>query len=106
MLAAVASLSTAMGPEGAALGTVLGESTLLGGYLICLRRVAPAALPDPTRPVRAFGAALAAAGLALVVDLADWLACSLALIAYALLVMLVRAVPDELYDFLRSLRRG
>jgi O-antigen/teichoic acid export membrane protein len=97
-LAAVASLATAMGPEGAALGTVIGESTLAVAYFVALRRTEPAVLPDGRRAGRAAVAAVAAVAFALIPGLSAWIACPLALIAYAGLLMLLKAVPEELLE--------
>lgn len=106
MLAAVTGLAVAMGPEGAALGTVFGETTLLVGYLIGLRRAAPSVVPTPGRAARALVAALVASSIGLIPGLSDWLAVGVALIAYSLLLLLLRAVPDELLDLLPMRRRA
>jgi O-antigen/teichoic acid export membrane protein len=106
MLTAVVILARAMGSEGAALGAVLGELTLLVGYLVGLRRAAPMVVPSPGRPARAFAAAAFAGGIGLIPSLSTWAAAVIALIAYAGLVILLRAVPDELLEILPWRRRA
>ena len=56
-LAAVAGLAAPLGPEGAAIGTVIGEWTLALGYLMALRRASPETMPNFGRPARALAAA-------------------------------------------------
>ena len=46
MLGGVTVLAAAYGPQGAALATVVGESTLAAGYYVALRRAAPDQVPS------------------------------------------------------------
>jgi O-antigen/teichoic acid export membrane protein len=98
MLASVGALAAAYGAEGAAIGTVLGEWTLAAGYLIALARTAPAVVPSFARPARGLVAALPCAALALVSGPPAWLLAGVALVAYTLLLLAVRAVPEELLE--------
>ncbi len=98
-LAGVTSLAAAFGPEGAALGTVIGESTLAISYWIALRRSAPSVAPGFSSALRALVVALPCAALALA-PLPAVVATVLGLGAYALLVLLVRAVPEEVLELL------
>jgi hypothetical protein len=95
----VAALATALGAEGAALGTVIGEWTLGLGYLIALRRAAPGTVPSFGRPARALAAAAACLVFALV-PIPSWLAAICGVTAYAVLVLVARAVPEELLELL------
>jgi O-antigen/teichoic acid export membrane protein len=96
-LVAVALLAPPLGAEGAAIGTVLGEWTLAIGYLVALRRAEPGVVPGFGRAARALAAAAACLGFAFL-PIPSWLAAVCGVAAYALLVLLVRAVPDELID--------
>jgi O-antigen/teichoic acid export membrane protein len=98
MLASVGALASAFGAEGAALGTVLGEWTLAIGYLGALRRAAPSVAPSFGRPARALVAALPCFALALVPGVPAWVLAGVGLAAYALLLVVVRAVPEELLE--------
>jgi O-antigen/teichoic acid export membrane protein len=98
MLASVGALAAAFGAEGAAVGTVLGEWALAAGYLVALSRSAPAVSPRFGRPARGLAAAVPCFALALVPDVPAWLLAGAALALYAVLLVLVRAVPDELLE--------
>lgn len=100
MLAAVTLIASALGAEGAAIATVIGEASLAAGYLLALRRAAPDVLPNFGRGARSLSAAAPCTALLLVPGLPAWLAATLALVAYALLLVAVRAVPDELLELL------
>jgi O-antigen/teichoic acid export membrane protein len=98
-LAAVAALAAPLGPEGAAIGTVIGEWTLAVGYLIALRRESPQTVPRFGAPARA----LAAAALCLVLAFApipSGLAAVCGVTVYAVLVLVLRAFPEELLELL------
>jgi O-antigen/teichoic acid export membrane protein len=100
MLASVAALASSFGPQGAAAGTVLGESVLAAGYLLALRRAASGVVPAVGRALRALMVALPCLGF-VALPVPDWVAAIVALIAYAILLVLVRAVPDELIELVR-----
>ena len=95
----VAALAGPLGAEGAALGTVAGEWVLALGYLIALRRASPETVPNFARPARALAAAAACLLLALAA-LPSWLAAICGVVVYIILVVAVRAVPDELLELL------
>ena len=104
-IGSVAALATTLGPEGAALGTVVGEWTLGLGYLIALRRESPGTVPSFRTAARALAAAAACLPFALL-PIPSWTAGICGVAAYALLVLMVRAVPEELLDLLpRRARR-
>lgn len=98
-LGGVTSLAAAFGPEGAALGTVLGETTLAISYLIALRRKAPSVAPGFGSALRALAVALPCAALALLPAPA-LVVTVVGLGAYTLLALLVRAVPEEILELL------
>jgi O-antigen/teichoic acid export membrane protein len=101
MLVSVSALASELGPEGAALGTVIGESTLAATYFVALRRTAPDVLPGLGVTARALAAAAPCFAILLIDGLPSWVAAIVALIAYAGLLVLARAVPDELVDLVR-----
>lgn len=91
-------LAASNGATGAAVATVLGELVLAVGYVIAVSRVDRAMRPRFGRPLRvvpAVGLALAA-GLLLPVPAV--FATALALVLYALLLLVFRAVPDEIME--------
>jgi O-antigen/teichoic acid export membrane protein len=98
-VAAVAGLAGSLGPEGAAIGTVIGEWTLALGYLIALRRESPQTVPSLRAPERAVAAAVPCLLFALA-PIPSGLAAVCGLAVYAVLVLLVRAVPEELLELL------
>jgi O-antigen/teichoic acid export membrane protein len=98
ILAAVAALASRFGPEGAALGTVVGETTLAVAYIVTLRRRDPDVLPGPERAIRALLAAAPCFAILFVDGLPSWVAAMVALVAYGGLLVVVRAVPDELLE--------
>jgi O-antigen/teichoic acid export membrane protein len=102
-IAAVAALATTLGPEGAALGTVIGEWTLAVGYLIALGREAPQTLPNFSSAARALAAAAACLPFALL-PIPAWVAALSGVAVYTVLVLVVRAVPEELLELLPGRR--
>jgi O-antigen/teichoic acid export membrane protein len=94
--AVVSVLAAAMGEEGAAIGTVVGESVLAAGYLWAVTRGRPDLRPPvgaAARSMLAAGAALAAGVLLGVGPVVDTV---VALIAFALLLLVLRAIPPDL----------
>jgi O-antigen/teichoic acid export membrane protein len=90
-------LASTYGARGAAAATLAGELTLAFGYLVCLVRSAPELRPKPGIVGKV---ALAAAPAALVGGLSGLpsaLAAPVALAIYSLGLLLVRAVPDEVW---------
>jgi O-antigen/teichoic acid export membrane protein len=98
-MAAVAILASSLGSEGAALATVIGEWTLALGYLVALRRVSPDIVPGFAAPARAIAAAAACLLLAFL-PLPSWLLAVCGVAVYAVLVLVLRAVPAELLELL------
>jgi O-antigen/teichoic acid export membrane protein len=106
MLASVGALASAFGPEGAAAGTVIGEATLGAGYLLALRSTAPDVSPGFERAWRSLVAAAPGFALLAVPGLPALVAVVLGLALYALLLVVLRAVPDELLEPIRRRREG
>lgn len=105
VVASVAVLVPRLGPEGAALATVIAETTLAVIYFAQLWRVAPEVRPGGGVLARATAAALPCAALALVSELAAWQATALSLALYVLLLAVFRAIPDELVELVPRRRR-
>jgi O-antigen/teichoic acid export membrane protein len=106
MLASVGALASAFGPEGAAAGTVIGEVTLGAGYLLALHRSAPDVSPGFERAWRSLVAAAPGFALLAVPGLPSLAAVVVGLTLYALLLAVLRAVPDELLEPIRRWREG
>lgn len=104
MLVSVGALGAAFGAEGAAIGTVLGEWSLASAYLIALRRTARPVAPTFGRAARGSIAAAPCFALALVPGPPAWVLACVALTAYALLLVVLRAVPEELLELTRRRR--
>lgn len=102
-VAAVLALASAFGPEGAAAGTVIGESTLGVAYWIALRRTARDVAPGFGQVLRGLLVAVPVLALGLLAPL-PLLAAVVAVAVYGVLLLLVRAVPEELLELLP--RRG
>lgn len=102
----VSILAMTLGAEGAALGTVIGEWTLGLGYLVALRRVAPELVPAFGQALRAILAAAVCLPLALLSAVPAMVATLMALALYAVLALLVRAVPEELTEIVMRRRRA
>jgi O-antigen/teichoic acid export membrane protein len=100
MLVGVTALAAAFGPEGSALATVIGESTLAVGYFVALHRAVPDLAPSLGSGVRGLAAVAPCTAILLVPGLAPWLAAAIALGAYALLLVVLRAIPEELVELL------
>jgi O-antigen/teichoic acid export membrane protein len=101
MLGSVGGLAAAYGAEGAAAGTVVGEWSLAVGYLVALRRAAPPVAPGFGRAARGLVAAAPCFALALVTGVPAWIMAILALALYAVLLAVMRAIPDELIELVR-----
>jgi O-antigen/teichoic acid export membrane protein len=106
MLTSVGVLASAFGPEGAAAGTAVGEVTLAAGYLVALHRAAPDVSPSLARAWRGLLAAAPCLGFLAFTAVPSWLATILGLAVYACLLLVLRAVPDELLDLVRRRRGG
>jgi O-antigen/teichoic acid export membrane protein len=104
MLCGVGALASALGAEGAAIGTVVGEWSLAIGYFLGLRRAASEVIPGFGRAARGLIVAAPCTAVALVSGPPAWVLASLALAVYALLLFVVRAVPDELLELIPGKR--
>jgi O-antigen/teichoic acid export membrane protein len=94
------------GARGAAIASVCGESTLAVFYIGALIRTHSGFRPELGVAFKVLVAAVPATFLALVPGLSEIVQPLAALGAFAALVLVLRAVPDELYDLLPArLRR-
>jgi O-antigen/teichoic acid export membrane protein len=98
--ATVLALAPSHGAIGAAWATVAGEGVLAIGYYASVARIEGPLRPRFAVPTRALGAGLAAAGLAFATGLPSVPATIVALAVYAVLVVVLRAIPQELVDLL------
>jgi O-antigen/teichoic acid export membrane protein len=92
---AVLALEPPLGPEGAAIGTVLGEGALAVAYLVALRRAAPELTPSFGVAGKALLAAVAPAA-ALLLPVGPIVAGAVVAVLYVAGVVTLRAVPPEL----------
>ena len=100
-------LAASHGARGAALATVCAESVLALGTLLALRRAAPRFRPNAAILAKVALAAGAGVWLALVPNVSSLEHTLLALAAYCLLIVLTRAVPEEIVELLPArLRRA
>jgi O-antigen/teichoic acid export membrane protein len=100
-------LAASHGAKGAALATVCGESVLSLGTLLVLRRAAPGFRPKAATLAKVALAAIPGIWLALDSSLPSLARGLLAVGAYGLVVVLTKAVPDEVFDMLPArLRRA
>jgi O-antigen/teichoic acid export membrane protein len=101
-------LASTHGARGAALATVGAELTLASGTLVALLRAHPELRPRLTvLPKVAFAAAPALAlTLALVGELSSLVRTVLALTVYGLLILLTRALPQEILELIPRRRRA
>ena len=95
---AVALLARGSGAEGAALGVVLGELVLAAGYLLGLTRGRPELRPRAAVPLKALAVAAPAVAVVFALGLPAAPAALVALVLYALGILALRAVPQELLD--------
>ncbi len=99
-------LAQTNGAQGAALASVCGESTLAILYLAGLIRGNPDLRPELGVPVRVAAAAIPAAAVGLLPSLPAVLQPIVALAVFAALILLLRALPEEVYELLPArLRR-
>jgi hypothetical protein len=102
----VSILAASMGEEGAALGTVVGESVLACGYLWALTRNRPDMRPPLRSAARSVLAAAVALAAGLLLGLGPGVDTAVALVLFALLLLVLRAVPPDLLALLpEPLRR-
>jgi O-antigen/teichoic acid export membrane protein len=93
-------LAEADGADGAALATVLAETTLGAGYLIALVWGRPQYRPKITVIAKVLVAAAPAAALALIPEMPSLVRALVAVTVYALLILASGALPDEIVDAL------
>ncbi|HVE68574.1 MAG TPA: oligosaccharide flippase family protein [Solirubrobacteraceae bacterium] len=87
-----------LGAQGAALATVIGETGLALAYLVALVRHSPELRPELGVLARVLPAGGVALGAAVLPGLAPVPAVAVATVVYAVLVLVLRAVPRELLD--------
>jgi O-antigen/teichoic acid export membrane protein len=105
--ALTALLASSDGARGAAIATICGEGVLAAGSLLALAHGRPEMWPRLGSVLKVALAAVPAAAIALLPDLSSLARALLALLAYGLLIVLLRAVPRELVELLPApLRRG
>jgi O-antigen/teichoic acid export membrane protein len=95
-------LAPAHGARGAAWSTLAGETLLAIAYLVGLVRHRSTLRPKFTILAKVIPAALAALAIGLVVPASDLVATLVASGVYLLLVLVLRAVPAELHEFVRK----
>jgi O-antigen/teichoic acid export membrane protein len=97
---AVTLLASSGGAQGAAVGTVLGETVLAVGYLVVLTRAQPAMRPRVGTALKGILAVVPALAVGFLLGLPSLAAAVLALGVYALGLVVLRAIPDELLEAL------
>jgi O-antigen/teichoic acid export membrane protein len=103
---ATLALASSHGAEGAAIATVAGESVLALGSLVALSYRHPELRPRLAIALKVIPAAALAAAIALLSGVPSLPRAVLALLAYALLIALTRAVPAEMRELLPVRLRG
>ena len=98
-------LASAHGAQGAAAGSALGEVVLAGGLLVGLIRHDPALRPQLANAGKALLVALPWLALLLVPGLPSLAAAAIGGVGYVVGLVLVGAVPDEVWVLLRR-RQG
>jgi O-antigen/teichoic acid export membrane protein len=100
-------LARADGARGAALASVCGETTLALLYLVGLIRGSPELRPELRAAAKIVLAAIPALAVALVPGMSQLLQPIAALAVFAVLILLMRAVPSEVYELIPpGLRRS
>jgi O-antigen/teichoic acid export membrane protein len=97
-------LASSHGARGAAVATLCGETVLAIGLLTALMRGHSELRPELGVLIKVAAAAAPAVVLALVPDLPSLVRALLALAVYAVLLLLTRAVPAELFELLSRRR--
>jgi O-antigen/teichoic acid export membrane protein len=97
-------LARSDGADGAALATVIAETTLACGYLLCLTHGRPQYRPRITIIGKVLVAAAPAAALSLIPSMPSLVRAAVALVVYAVLILATRALPDEIAHALRIRR--
>ena len=106
-LALTAVLARSHGATGAAVATLCGETVLALGSLLALARGRPEFRPGAAVVAKVAIAAAPATAIALLDGIPSLVRTVLALVAYAAVILVTRAVPEEVADLLPGrLRRG
>jgi O-antigen/teichoic acid export membrane protein len=100
------SLAATSGAQGVALATLCGESTLALGYLLVLIRGHSELRPQPGVVPKVLLAAAPALAVLLVPGLSSLLRSVLVLAVYSLLILLLRATPQEITELIPLPRRA
>lgn len=98
--AMVLTLAPRYGAVGAAWGTLAGELVLAVGYGLSLAAVRSALRPQFARTVRVVPAVLAAVAVGVGLPVANPAATIVAVAVYGIAIIVGRALPDELVDYL------
>jgi O-antigen/teichoic acid export membrane protein len=98
-------LASADGAEGAAIATLGGESSLAIGYLFVLARDHPELRPRVSSVPRILLAAIPAVALAIWLELPSFWLTLIVLAVYGVLIVLTRAMPQEITEVLLRLPR-
>jgi O-antigen/teichoic acid export membrane protein len=93
-------LATSHGATGAAVATVCGEFTLALGSLVALAHGHPEFRPNPAIIAKVTLAAAPGVALALLSDLPSLVCALLALLIYAVMIVITRATPKEIVELL------
>jgi O-antigen/teichoic acid export membrane protein len=93
-------LASSHGARGAAVATVCGETALALALLVALVRTDPELRPRREVPAKVLIAATPATLVALVPDVSSLLRALLAVVVYAVVLLLTRAVPAEMLELL------
>jgi O-antigen/teichoic acid export membrane protein len=99
-------LASSDGATGAAIATVCGESVLALGSLLALVRGRPELRPELAILVKVLVAAAPATALALLSGVPSLVRAALALVVYGTLIVVMRAVPQEIVELLPPRRRA
>ncbi len=98
-------LASAHGARGTALATLCGELTLCAGSLMVLLRGHPEYRPALSVLAKVAVAALPGVAIVVALDLTSFEAMVLALACYGLLILLTKAVPEEILDMVPGVAR-
>jgi O-antigen/teichoic acid export membrane protein len=100
-------LAASEGGQGAALATLLGESTLAVGYILVLLQGHPELRPNIAVLPKVVLAAIPAAALALSLgSLPSVVLTAIVLAVYGLIILVTRATPEEITELLPRFRRA
>jgi O-antigen/teichoic acid export membrane protein len=98
-------LASAYGATGAAFAVLGGESTLAAAYLVVLTWLHPELRPRPSIVPRVLAAGVPAIALATALELPSLALTATVLAVYVLLILLTRAMPNEIVEVIAGLGR-